>query len=108
MQEKFDKPDDYYKAIRSVLLRLIPQDADIKRVLDIGCGAGGNASILRMMGVEYIAGVEINPDIAELAKKVMDCVIVASIEDTGKLSFKTESFDLIICGDVLEHLVNPL
>ena len=107
IQRLFDKPATYYEAVRFDLIQMIPQSIDVKRVLDIGCGAGGNAPLLRMRGVDFIAGVEIDHEAANHARKVLNQVIEASIEATEELPFTPGSFDLVICADVLEHLVNP-
>lgn len=87
---------------RDDLTRLVPQGC--RRILDVGCGAGLFAQKLRqnISNVEII-GVEINPDIAELAKAHYDQVLTQPVQDVG---FNTH-FDLINCGDVLEHLEDP-
>jgi 2-polyprenyl-3-methyl-5-hydroxy-6-metoxy-1,4-benzoquinol methylase len=75
------------------------------RVLEIGCGAGGNASWLRGHGATRIVGIELDPASARQAGKVFDHVLTEPVE-TG-LAKLDEIFDLIICADVLEHLVDP-
>lgn len=76
-----------------------------ERVLEVGCGAGGNAPWLRAHGGEALVGVEIHPESATRARAVFDRVESKPIEDA--LQSLTGSFDLIICADVLEHLVDP-
>jgi SAM-dependent methyltransferase len=76
-----------------------------ERVLEVGCGAGGNAPWLRAHGAKNLVGVEIHPESATQARAVFDRVESRPIEDA--LQSLTGPFDLIICADVLEHLVDP-
>ena len=75
------------------------------RVLEVGCGAGGNAPWLRAHGARELVGVEIHAESATRARTVFDRVESKTIEDA--LESLTGPFDLIICADVLEHLVDP-
>jgi SAM-dependent methyltransferase len=97
------KVDAYYHGERRDLLEWL--GGRHPRVLEIGCGAGGNAEWLRRHGAERIVGIEIDARSAERAREVFDVVLTGSVESTlGELD---ELFDLVICADVLEHLVNP-
>lgn len=106
-EEGFEKPGAYYRRARIDLLSLIPENTQIERVLDIGCGEGSNTIPLKAIGAKFVVGIEINHRAAMRAKSVMDLVIEDSIERTEKLPFSPGFFDLVICGDVLEHLINP-
>lgn len=86
---------------RDVLLR-VPQSH--RRVLDIGCGAGDNARVLRAAG-HQIVGITLSPDEAELAKDVCDEVIVANVE--AGLPPEISDIDVVICSHVLEHICFP-
>lgn len=97
------KANSYYHGERRELLDWL--GGQHRRVLEIGCGAGGNAAWLRRHGAERIVGVEIDRASASRAQQVFDEVLIGPVETTiGSLD---EEFDLIICADVLEHLVNP-
>ena len=76
-----------------------------ERVLEVGCGAGGNARWLRAHGATTLVGVEVHAPSAAEASTVFDRVESKPIEDA--LRSLTGPFDLIICADVLEHLVDP-
>jgi SAM-dependent methyltransferase len=75
------------------------------RVLEVGCGEGGNARWLRAHGARDLVGVEVHPESAAQARAVFDHVESRPIEDA--LQALRGPFDLIICADVLEHLVDP-
>lgn len=97
------KPDGYYSGQRKDLIDLVPPG--YRSVLDVGCGQGNNAKYLRQKGATYVAGIEITPENAAIARTQMDELWCCSVED--ELPFRVGQFDLIICADVLEHLVDP-
>lgn len=97
------KVDRYYEGDRADLLKWLGGRYD--RVLEVGCGSGGNAAWLRRHGATRIVGIETDPASAARAREVFDEVIVESVETA--LGDLDESFDLIICADVLEHLIDP-
>jgi 2-polyprenyl-3-methyl-5-hydroxy-6-metoxy-1,4-benzoquinol methylase len=90
---------------RNTFLSLVPSDA--KKILDVGCGSGGLGAKLKDKNnnVEII-GIEKNKRLAEDAKKVLDRVHSADIEEF-QLPYPKEYFDCLIYADILEHLVEP-
>jgi SAM-dependent methyltransferase len=97
------KAADYYAGDRSDFLDWV--GGAFGRVLDVGCGAGSSASWYRNHGAREIVGIEIDPASAAQAALVYDRIVGESIE-TAVRSLDG-SFDLIVCADVLEHLVDP-
>ena len=96
---------DYFNALRSEIFPLVPKNCE--KLLDIGCGAGRTSSRLKELGlVRYAVGMEVDPVAAAEAKNHLDHVIVA---DLNRDSFPVlqEKFDLVLCLDVLEHLLDP-
>jgi 2-polyprenyl-3-methyl-5-hydroxy-6-metoxy-1,4-benzoquinol methylase len=78
----------------------------IGRVLDVGCAAGGNAPVLRERGATSLIGIEINKEAAIRAEKEFDIVYARPVEVVLP-DLLSGSIDTIICGDILEHLVDP-
>jgi 2-polyprenyl-3-methyl-5-hydroxy-6-metoxy-1,4-benzoquinol methylase len=97
------KADDYYASDRTDFLDWV--GGSHGRVLDVGCGAGSNAAWYRRHGAREIVGVELDPASAARATAVLDQVICQPIE--AAVDTLGGSFDLIVCADVLEHLVDP-
>ncbi len=84
--------------VRSELERLpLPSDAE---VLDAGCGSGRTLEDLVAYGT--VQGVELDPDAAAYAA-ARGCgeVKIGTLED---LPWDDDTFDLITCLDVLEHV----
>ncbi len=96
---------DYYSLVRRDVLELFPKYAN--RVLDVGCGTGATGRWLKdNERCKWIAGVEVSPKAAGVAKKNFDVVFEGNAEEVA-LDISPETIDVIICADVLEHLLNP-
>jgi 2-polyprenyl-3-methyl-5-hydroxy-6-metoxy-1,4-benzoquinol methylase len=96
---------DYYsRGLRTEIVEMIP--ADCKTLLDVGCGNGVLGEYLKKNGAERVCGIEVVEEAARNAVSVLDEVLIGNIE-TMELPFDPESFDCIVCADVLEHLVDP-
>lgn len=93
---------NYYDGGREDLVDLVPPN--INRVLDIGCANGGYGKHLKQVRPDIrIVGVELNPIMAESARRCYDEIITSPVEQAQI----KEKFDLVNCGDILEHLENP-
>lgn len=97
-------PEQYFGRIRKEILPLLP--AHSARALEIGCGQGATLAWLRSEGrVDEAYGVEYMPEAAAIAKTRLDGVVCGDIEKMD-IPFNG-TFDLLLCLDVLEHLVDP-
>ena len=99
------KTNDYFKNVRQEILPLLPNH--VGRLLEVGCGAGDTLSFLKSSGrCGWAAGMEIFPAAAQSAREKIDFVLEGNIE-TVNLPFDINSLDVILCLDVLEHLIDP-
>lgn len=93
----------WYKARRELVHKLIqeefPNNTNL-RILDIGCGTGALTKELEQYG--EVVGVDFSSDAVEYCKqRGLNNVQQGSAEATGCMP---ESFDIVLCLDVLEHL----
>lgn len=78
-------------------------------VLDIGCGGGATGKLVKdkFPGTRMI-GVEINPHAAEHARRHLDHVVCAAVEDiVPARDFPDAAITTVLLLDVLEHLYDP-
>lgn len=76
------------------------------KVLDIGCKDGIIGSQAKKKGCQVI-GVEIDKEMALKARKNYEQVIIKDIENKETLAHLDRDFDVILCADILEHLICP-
>ena len=99
-----NKPEGYYNNIRYEMLKYLPLDA--KTVIDIGCGDGSFAKVIKERTGAEVWGIEYMKDEAQRAEKVLDKVYSGPCEaHLDKLP--KHYFDVVYFNDVLEHLVDP-
>lgn len=98
---------DYYRNVNLDLLNKIPTNSNC--ILEIGCGSGwmGEAFKAKNPSAKYF-GIELFETAAEEAATRLDGVICANIElDLTLPSKLAPLFDVVVFGDVLEHLQDP-
>ncbi len=100
------KPAGYFANARDAeVVPLLNRPAD--RALELGCGDGATLGRLQERGlVRWAAGIEIDAEAAGRARSRLDQVLVGNVEAIADDALPVD-LDLILCLDVLEHLVDP-
>lgn len=102
-----EKEKLYFTNPRIDLIKLIPAKPD-NRILEIGAGGGDTLiEIKRQKIAREVVGIEL----MEMANSnqmssEIDRFIICDVEKTD-LDFPDSHFDVIILGDVIEHLLDP-
>ena len=95
-----------YSDPRDDILKYVPNQA--RRVLDVGCSIGLLGKTIKERCAAEVTGIEINEEMATVAEKNLDRIIVGDVENIHlRDHFKSEYFDCIILADILEHLKDP-
>lgn len=114
------KPDLWYASLLGRLIMLTPFGREKAtmglgallppyqaggRLLDIGCGNGYYLAVMKELGWE-VAGIEIDPKAAEVAKSRFDILVhQGNLENAP---FDDRSFDVITMSHVIEHIPDPI
>jgi len=101
------KDDNYYKHVREDLINLLPKNSS-QKILEIGSGGGNTLIEIKSRGLaSEVVGVDLfEIELSQQKNCIIDRFIIANLE-TDILDLPKDHFDIIIAGDVLEHLVDP-
>ena len=102
------KDQQYFKNTRWDLISYLPKSNSDIRVLEIGAGGGDTLITVKTKGLaKEVVGVDIfRLENSNQDSPLVDNFIIANIETT-RLPYGENYFDFILCGDVIEHLVDP-
>ncbi len=100
--EAVDKKS-YKNAGNTSVLRLVP--ASVRTLLDVGCGAGDNARILKDSGI-VVDGVTLSPTERDEAAPFCRRVVIHNLEK-GLPAELSGRYDCVLCSHVLEHICWP-
>ncbi|MBV5272916.1 MAG: class I SAM-dependent methyltransferase [Lamprocystis purpurea] len=98
--------DHYYNNVRRDLIALISGRGLV--VLEIGSAEGATLAALKQLGIaQHATGVDIRslPGQGQHHRHI-DELIIGDIEQVAP-TLPEYRYDLIICGDILEHLIDP-
>ena len=77
----------------------------VHRILDVGCGDGSLSAMLARSS-DQIAGIEVSMDACRIARSRGVGVTRADVENYA-FPFQPESFDVVVAGEVIEHMADP-
>lgn len=100
---RWQTTDPYLAATERALL----ERTDIgrtDRLLEVGCGEGGNLKLLTA-AAKLTVGVDLWPAKARWARREVASGTFACA-DAYRLPFRDESFDVVLCRDVLHHVLD--
>lgn len=97
-----DEP--YYRYKRKRLLELL-NDVEVnnKKVLELGCGPGGNLNFLSTKNCSRLVGIDISDEMLKLAKSNLPPTIELFKTNGTSLPFADKEFDIVYTSTVLQH-----
>ncbi len=103
LKVKYDAYDDSEYSSVGRISRFVP---DNKTVLDVGCSTGYLGRLLLKKGCT-LYGIEGNPLAAGKAAEIYREVWVLDLDGFAGIKGTHPLFDIIVFGDILEHLKDP-
>jgi len=92
----------WYVATRKLMISSLKNNIKKNaKILDAGCGTGGTIKYLANAGFKNVQGIDNSPEALKFCRKRrLQNVQLGSVNN---LPFKDQSFDAVICLDVLYH-----
>ena len=89
------------------IFKQLTKDYRPKKILDVGCASGIMTNqISKIFSSSKIYGIDSYKEAIIFAKKKYPSLDFQTA-DAHKLPFKSGSFDLVVCYETIEHVVNP-
>ena len=108
MVSKYDVEVDLAAAPETSHAKMVELVGANKRVLDVGCSTGYLARVLGALG-NTVSGVEYDAAAAKEPEPDLAKLVVGDLERLDLVAeFGEGSFDVVVFGDVLEHLRDPM
>jgi len=81
-----------------------------KSILDVGCGMGGKSTYYALNGAKEVVALDTDLDRIKTGTKTTKLKDITNLRfvtaDARELPFKSNSFDLVMMNDCIEHLFN--
>lgn len=104
--DQISEKDNYFTPVLQEVLLLI--DIKNSRVLDVGCGTGLFLKPLISAGCTQLYGVDgLQYFMDRAIRRGYKGVSIIDDLNVSNLPSENESYDLVVCKDVFEHLINP-
>jgi 2-polyprenyl-3-methyl-5-hydroxy-6-metoxy-1,4-benzoquinol methylase len=101
-----NKQSGYFSGARHDMVAMLSTGPEA-HILEIGCGDGATGAVARAAGkAGHYLGIELMPEIAEVASTRLNEVITGDVEKLDLAPFESK-FDALIMSEVIEHLVDP-
>ena len=96
-----------YRQRYEVVLETITRIARGRRVLDVGC-AQGNFSLALAEGGYRVTALDLQPAFLQYLRMKQETGVIACVNASLELlPFRPASFDVVLLGEVIEHVAHP-
>lgn len=97
----------HWHTLKVETFKKLTRELNPKTIIDVGCASGRMANeVSKIFPKAQVSAVDVYKKAIQYGKKSYPHIKFA-IADAHKLPSKANSFDLVICYEVIEHLTNP-
>ena len=103
--DTYDQDRNLTRDLDEMVTKEILANLQCDSILEIGCGTGKNTALLARIGRQVLA-IDFSPGMIEKAREKLslDNVSFTAADITHAWPGKDQSFDLVVCNLVLEHI----
>jgi ubiquinone/menaquinone biosynthesis C-methylase UbiE/uncharacterized protein YbaR (Trm112 family) len=102
----YSEPNQLLRFSRTYQLIKVINDLEFSSVLDVGGAEGYNAALIREIFQVPVGLVDLSTEACIRAREIYDLRGMAA--DSARLPFADNSYDLVVCSEVIEHLSRPI
>lgn len=102
VMKQYGNPNQSHYLRISYFIDQVPENS---KVLDVGCNGGSLGIHLLNKGC-HVNGIDIVQELVDKAKRRGIYAELGEAEDLSR--YEDNAFDVVMCGEVLEHLYDPL
>jgi len=96
----------YDQLEKAAVRKFLPKGQSSNRLLDVGCGSGHWSRFFASCGYE-VAGIDISPEMIQVANLYKADQCRFQVADAGELPFQDHSFDVVTAITTLEFVSKP-
>ena len=103
--DTYDQDRNLTRDLDAIVTKEILANLRCESILEIGCGTGKNTALLARIGRQVLA-IDFSPGMIEKAREKLSLANVTfnAADITHAWPGKDQSFDLVVCNLVLEHI----
>ena len=101
-----DSESEYGMPDRKIISDTLQKRIISKKILSVGCGSGND--IWYLADDNFVTGLDYSIGGLSVGKKHNIHGVISDLNFSPLLPFEDDSFDIVICKDILEHILDPL
>jgi SAM-dependent methyltransferase len=110
-QQSLEYKQPYYSSVYYPTWLLVAdrlRSANTASILDIGCGSGQFAAMLREQGFERYTGMDFSSTAVQQAQQLVPSFTFIVADATDIRTYEGLAYDIVVCMELLEHVEQDL